>query len=431
MLNVVADKEGVGAAVLIRSCAPVSGLKTIQQRRGLITEKPVLLTGPGKVGQALGISTEWSNHPLFTPGGLELLDGPKPEKILIGPRIGIEYASPEHVSALWRFAVADELPNYIGDDVDEYSCNIDKYHHSTWYDNGCYYYGQTHEWDDNEEYEDDNEEYEDPTWDELPNYVSDDADEYGYYGQTHECDDNGEYEDPIWDELPNHVSDDADEYGLNSNSWEEDDEQCYDQTHKSFDQDYSCFPVSRINKSHLEAGNRIIMPHSALEDLTSIEVEYPMLFEIKSTSSARGDTIMIIHEDNQYYIDIVETKPSNAICLIETDCEVEFAPPLDYKEPAEKKPKTVFNWVTEPATGRDQEPKFKPFTGVSRRLDGAETATTSMVKENGFAADTRKLIFGAMKKSTKITEEDVKEESMKKEEKKFQPFTGKKYTLGN
>lgn len=25
MLNVVADKEGVGAAVLVRSCAPVSG----------------------------------------------------------------------------------------------------------------------------------------------------------------------------------------------------------------------------------------------------------------------------------------------------------------------------------------------------------------------------------------------------------------------
>ncbi|KAL7168860.1 hypothetical protein ACSBR2_033980 [Camellia fascicularis] len=107
MLNVVADKEGVGAAVLIRSCAPVSGLETIQQRRGVKTEKPVLLSGPGKVAQALGLSTEWSNHPLFTPGGLELLDGPKPEKMLIGPRVGIEYASPEHVSALWRFAIAD------------------------------------------------------------------------------------------------------------------------------------------------------------------------------------------------------------------------------------------------------------------------------------------------------------------------------------
>ncbi|XP_062220947.1 DNA-3-methyladenine glycosylase [Phragmites australis] len=106
MLNVVADKEGVGAAVLIRSCAPVSGLETIQQRRGQQTEKPVLLSGPGKVGQALGLSTDWSHHPLYTPGGLEVLDGPEPESILVGPRVGIEYASPEHVAAPWRFAVA-------------------------------------------------------------------------------------------------------------------------------------------------------------------------------------------------------------------------------------------------------------------------------------------------------------------------------------
>ncbi|CAL0302506.1 unnamed protein product [Lupinus luteus] len=106
MLNVVADKEGAGAAVLIRSCAPVSGLDVIQQRRGQKTDKPVLLTGPGKVGQALGLSTEWSNHPLYTPGGLEVLDGPKPENILVGPRVGIQYALPEHVNALWRFAIA-------------------------------------------------------------------------------------------------------------------------------------------------------------------------------------------------------------------------------------------------------------------------------------------------------------------------------------
>ena len=39
-------------------------------------------------------------------GGLELLDGPEPENILVGPHVGIEYASPEHVHALWRFAIA-------------------------------------------------------------------------------------------------------------------------------------------------------------------------------------------------------------------------------------------------------------------------------------------------------------------------------------
>ncbi|XP_051149255.1 DNA-3-methyladenine glycosylase isoform X2 [Andrographis paniculata] len=86
MLNVVADKEG--------------------RRRGSMSDKPVLLSGPGKVGQALGLTTEWSNHPLFIPGGLELLDGEEPEDILVGPRVGIAYALPEHVNAPWRFAVA-------------------------------------------------------------------------------------------------------------------------------------------------------------------------------------------------------------------------------------------------------------------------------------------------------------------------------------
>ena len=46
-----------------------------------------------------------------------------------------------------------------------------------------------------------------------------------------------------------------------------------------------------------------------------------------------GDTIMVAYNSKKYYIDIVETKPSPAVSIIETDCEVDFAPPLDYKEP--------------------------------------------------------------------------------------------------
>ena len=42
---------------------------------------------------------------------------------------------------------------------------------------------------------------------------------------------------------------------------------------------------------------------------------------------------MVAYNNKKYYIDIVETKPSSAISIIETDCEVDFAPPLDYKEP--------------------------------------------------------------------------------------------------
>ena len=46
-----------------------------------------------------------------------------------------------------------------------------------------------------------------------------------------------------------------------------------------------------------------------------------------------GDTIPIHYNNKVYYIDIVEAKPSNAISVIETDCQVDFAPPLDYVEP--------------------------------------------------------------------------------------------------
>lgn len=42
---------------------------------------------------------------------------------------------------------------------------------------------------------------------------------------------------------------------------------------------------------------------------------------------------MVAYNNKKYYIDIIEAKPANAITIIETDCEVDFAPPLDYKEP--------------------------------------------------------------------------------------------------
>jgi DNA-3-methyladenine glycosylase len=106
MLNVVVGNAGVGAAVLIRSCEPVAGEGTVRRRRGG-RRGPVLLTGPGKVGQALGLDTTWSGHALFEPGGLEVHDAPAPRRILVGARIGIDYASPQHRDAPWRFAAAD------------------------------------------------------------------------------------------------------------------------------------------------------------------------------------------------------------------------------------------------------------------------------------------------------------------------------------
>lgn len=100
MLNVVSNAEGEGAAVLVRAAEPIAGLDRIASRRG----GRIDLAGPGKVGAALGLDTSWSGHPLFAQGGLELHEGTPVARPLVGPRVGIDYASPRDRRALYRFA---------------------------------------------------------------------------------------------------------------------------------------------------------------------------------------------------------------------------------------------------------------------------------------------------------------------------------------
>ncbi|KAL3137327.1 hypothetical protein ABBQ32_006864 [Trebouxia sp. C0010 RCD-2024] len=86
-----------------------------------------------------------------------------------------------------------------------------------------------------------------------------------------------------------------------------------------------------------------------------------------------GDQITINYNNRQYFIDIVEAKPQAAISVIETDCEVDFAPPLDYVEPTRSEP-TPAPVQEQPAESTSEpevaEPSFVPFRGAAQRLDG-------------------------------------------------------------
>ncbi|XP_042499679.1 ubiquitin fusion degradation protein 1 homolog [Macadamia integrifolia] len=170
-----------------------------------------------------------------------------------------------------------------------------------------------------------------------------------------------------------------------------------------------------------------------------------------------GDSIMVAYNNKKYYIDIIESKPSNAISIIETDCEVDFAPPLDYKEPERLAPSVPTSKAPAPVEEAVPEPKFNPFTGAGRRLDGKPlknqpppvSSPTSKNKQVGAAnsgppavstsQSTRqpqgKLVFGStvnhgQKETQKQSSKDTKQEQVpKKEDPKFQAFTGKKYSL--
>ena len=113
-----------------------------------------------------------------------------------------------------------------------------------------------------------------------------------------------------------------------------------------------------------------------------------------------GDTIPIHYNNKSYFIDIIEAKPEAAISVIETDCNVDFAPPLDYVEPdwaaeaaaaalaaaaaSAGNTSSAVPMATEATTSgqggggggegaaaaADQGPTFLAFAGSGRRLDG-------------------------------------------------------------
>jgi DNA-3-methyladenine glycosylase len=55
LFNVVCEREGIGAAVLIRALAPLRGIELMRARRGGGAAQGELCSGPGKLTQALDI----------------------------------------------------------------------------------------------------------------------------------------------------------------------------------------------------------------------------------------------------------------------------------------------------------------------------------------------------------------------------------------
>ncbi len=105
MLNLVTEREGFPAAVLIRALEPLEGLEAMQTRRPRVARVTNLTNGPGKLCRALDIDAALRNWDLTLGQKLWLEPGdPLPDTaIATGPRIGIAYAHPKDRAAPWRF----------------------------------------------------------------------------------------------------------------------------------------------------------------------------------------------------------------------------------------------------------------------------------------------------------------------------------------
>lgn len=108
LFNVVTNVENKADAVLIRGLEPIDGIKTILQRRNAEQLIPSVAAGPGRLTQALGITTRFTGTPL-TGTRIWIEDHGKniiQDEIEHSPRIGVDYAE-EHAERPWRFFIGN------------------------------------------------------------------------------------------------------------------------------------------------------------------------------------------------------------------------------------------------------------------------------------------------------------------------------------
>ncbi|XP_069134813.1 ubiquitin recognition factor in ER-associated degradation protein 1-like isoform X1 [Argopecten irradians] len=218
-----------------------------------------------------------------------------------------------------------------------------------------------------------------------------------------------------------------------------------------FKETYRCYSVSMMgDRDDVERGGKIMMPPSALDKLTRLHIQYPMLFKLSNKGKARethcgvlefvadegrifipywmmknlllnegdmvtvenvslkvatfarfqpqsvdflditnpkavlenmlrsfaclstDDIISIKYNEREYEMLVLETRPDKAVSIIECDMNVDFAPPVGYKEPVPMKKQEEEDLETDNAmdVADCMDNAFRAFSGSGNRLDG-------------------------------------------------------------
>lgn len=108
LLNIVTEREGFPAAVLIRALIPQEGVAAMRRRRA---GREPLAGGPAMLCQALGLDDHWNGNDLCAPDSrifVEAAPAIREEDILAGPRVGLNNVPEPWRSTPWRFRLRVE-----------------------------------------------------------------------------------------------------------------------------------------------------------------------------------------------------------------------------------------------------------------------------------------------------------------------------------
>ena len=110
MLNLVTERDGFPAAVLLRAVFPHEGLERIRARRARQPQKR-WTDGPAKLCQAFGVHGEHDGLDICIVDAVifvEQSQGIPDSSVTVGPRVGLNRVAEPWKSVPWRFRVSND-----------------------------------------------------------------------------------------------------------------------------------------------------------------------------------------------------------------------------------------------------------------------------------------------------------------------------------
>lgn len=143
-----------------------------------------------------------------------------------------------------------------------------------------------------------------------------------------------------------------------------------------------------------------------------------------------GDVIAINYNNKIYELSVLQTKPGEAVSIIECDMNVEFEAPVGYQEPTRKSQQTTnndTNAINEDVDLIEDVKTNQPFTGKGNRIDGKapKETTVTISKEKAREMPDYNYAIGTIKfwRINKKTTNELDQDN------EFEPFNGEGQTL--
>jgi len=183
-----------------------------------------------------------------------------------------------------------------------------------------------------------------------------------------------------------------------------------------------------LNKEEIKNGSYIkIKPHENKLNTNNLLLEILENYLSNFSCINNNTTIPIPFGDETYSIDIIETKPSNSIYIVNTDINIDIESAIDYVPPPKIEEEKSNKNLNNEENDKDDIDDIVPFGNFQNEKKTSKKFQPFSGK--GYVLKTGKLVNKYKKEKNPQNPQNNRKPKRIKTDKEFKPFSGKGYKL--